>query len=71
MSKKQPGKVADTDHGLNGEEEGGMITKTGMKKTIWVHHDEAEALRDAAYRLRRTESSIIRQAIRTFLGVED
>lgn len=47
------------------------ITKTGVKKTIWFHRDEAEALRRAAFEERRSESEIVRQAVRELLGVED
>ncbi len=51
--------------------DGSGITKTGVKKTIWLHEDEAEALRRAAYEQRRTESSLIREAIRRLLDIED
>ena len=75
MSKKELVSETTDPGNLPSEEEisaqEGGITKTGMKKTIWVHRDEAEALRDAAYKLRRTESSIIREAIRHRLGIED
>lgn len=47
------------------------ITATGVKKTIWFHEDEAEALRVRAFEDRRSESSIVREALRCFLGIED
>lgn len=47
------------------------ITTTGVKKTIWFHEDEAEALRVRAFEDRRSESSIVREALRRFLGIED
>jgi hypothetical protein len=48
------------------------VTKSGMiRKTIWLHGDEAEALRDRAYKERRSESEIMREALRTHLGIED
>jgi hypothetical protein len=47
------------------------ITSTGAKKTIWFHADEAEALRRRAFEERRSESSIVREAVRRFLGIED
>jgi hypothetical protein len=48
------------------------VTKSGMiRKTIWLHGDEAEALRDRAYRNRRTESELVREALRAYLGIED
>lgn len=40
-------------------------------KTLWLHEDEAEALRDAAYQQRRREPSIMREALRRLLGIED
>lgn len=46
------------------------ITKTGVRKTIWFHRDEAEALRRAAFEERRKESEIVREAVREFLGIE-
>lgn len=47
-------------------------TKSGMvRKTLWLHEDEAEALRDTAYRERRTESAIMREAEPRLLGIED
>ena len=47
-------------------------TKSEMlRKTLWLHVDEAEALRDAAYRERRTESAVMREALRWLLGIED
>ena len=52
------------------DQEGG-ITKTGVKKTLWFHKDEAEALRTAAFEQRRKESELIREAVRRFLGLED
>lgn len=47
------------------------ITTTGVKKTIWFHEDEAEALRRRAFEKRRSESSIVREALRAFLEIED
>jgi hypothetical protein len=47
------------------------ITTTGVKKTIWFHEDEAEALRLRAFQERRSESSLVREAVRRFLGIED
>lgn len=48
------------------------VTKSGMiRKTIWLHGDEAEALRDRAYRDRRTESELVREALRAYLEIED
>lgn len=49
----------------------GGITKTGVKKTLWFHKDEAEALRTHAYETRRSESEIVREALRRYLGIED
>jgi len=53
---------------------GGTTTrlKSGMvRKNLWLHEDEAEVLRDRAHEERRTESSIMREALRQYLGIED
>lgn len=48
------------------------VTKSGMvRKTIWLHADESEALREMAYRDRRAESEIVREGLRRVLGLED
>jgi hypothetical protein len=48
------------------------VSKTGMiRKCIWLHPDEAEALRYKAFRDRRTESDILREGLRQILGLED
>lgn len=47
------------------------LTEGGVKKTMWFHRDEAEALRERAYTTRRSESAIVREAVRRFLGIED
>ncbi len=47
------------------------ITDRGVKKTIWFHEDEAEALRLRAFKDRRSESAIVREAVRALLGIED
>ncbi len=47
------------------------ITKGGVKKTIWFHEDEAEALRLLAFKERRSESAIVREAVRKLLAIED
>ena len=54
---------------LRREKEG--ITSSGVKKTIWFHEDEAEALRLQAFKERRSESSLIREAVRRLLNIED
>ena len=52
---------------------GGETTvEPGMvRKTLWLHGDEADALREKAYQERRAESEIVREALRGFLGIED
>jgi hypothetical protein len=48
------------------------VSKTGMiKKTLWLHPDEAEALRVKAFKERRTEAEILREGLRRVLGLED
>ena len=51
--------------------EGRGLTRTGVKKTLWLHADEAELLRVVAFDQRRSEASIVREALRRFLGLED
>jgi len=53
------------------EEDDLCITKSGVTKTIWLHHDEAEALRLQAFTDRRSEASIIREALRKYLRIAD
>ena len=52
------------------EERRGLV-KAGVKKTILFHEDEAEALRVRSFKDRRSESSLVREAVRRFLGIED
>lgn len=48
------------------------VSKTGMiRKNVWLHPDEAEALRVQAFKERRTESEILREGLRKVLGLED
>ena len=53
---------------------GGTTTRTPgglVRKVAYLHQDEAEALRRAAFDERLTESAIIREALRARLGIED
>jgi hypothetical protein len=52
---------------------GGHTTRKDgrVKKTVWLHDDEAESVREAAYEQYRSEASIIREAIRQYLHIED
>jgi hypothetical protein len=48
------------------------VSASGMvRKTLWLHGDEAERLRERAYRERRAESEIMREALRRLLGIQD
>lgn len=48
------------------------ISKTGMiRMTLWLHPDEAEALRLKAFQERRTQAEIVREGLRKVLGLED
>jgi hypothetical protein len=48
------------------------ISKTGMiRMTLWLHEDEAEALRLKAFEERRTQAEILREGLRQVLGLED
>jgi len=57
--------------GEKDREEKAGITDKGVKKTIWFHEDEAEALRLRAFKERRSESAIVREAVRRLLRIED
>lgn len=48
------------------------ISKRGMvRKTLWLHADEAEALRERAFRTRRSEAEILREGLRRVLKLKD
>ncbi len=49
------------------------ISKSGalVRKTIWLHPDEAEALRQAAFDERRSEAAIVRELLRRHFKLED
>lgn len=48
------------------------VSASGMvRKTLWLHADESEALRLMAFKERRPESEIMREALRRLLGIED
>jgi len=59
------------DNPQDPKQEKAGITDKGVKKTIWFHEDEAEALRLRAFKDRRSESAIVREAVRKLLGIED
>ena len=42
-----------------------------VKKTIWFHDDEAEAIRRAAFDRRVSEAALVREAVRRFFGLAD
>lgn len=39
--------------------------------TLWLHPDEAEALRVKAFKERRTQADILREGLRKVLEIED
>jgi len=48
------------------------VSKSGMiRTTLWLHPDEAEALRVKAFEERRTQADILREGLRRVLGVDD
>lgn len=54
--------------------QGGVTTITPgglVRKSILIHADEEEKLREKAYKDRMSESSIVREALRVYLGIED
>jgi hypothetical protein len=42
-----------------------------VRKTLWLHADEAEALRQRAFRDRRSEAEILREGRRRILRLRD
>ena len=47
-------------------------TKSGLvRKTLWLNEVEAEELRQRAFRERTTESDLMREALRQFLGLPE
>ena len=66
-----PAMAPTRDKGEDAKQEKAGITDKGIKKTIWFHEDEAEALRLRAFKDRRSESAIVREAVRKLLGIED
>ena len=75
MAKKKSGKEPDAQRHADPElgPRGGHTTRKDgkVKKTVWLHEDEAESVREAAYKEYRSEASIIREAIRHYLDIED
>lgn len=51
------------------DEEGGAADL--VRKAVYLHRDEAEALRLRAFNDRRSESSLVREALRRFLKIPD
>jgi hypothetical protein len=70
-AKSYPTAMAPRDRGEQAKQENAGITERGVKKTIWFHEDEAEAPRLKAFKERRSESAIVREALRRLLGIED
>lgn len=46
------------------------VTKTGVRKAVWFHRDEVEALRKTACAQGRKESELLREAVWRDLGVK-
>lgn len=75
MAKERSGRSPDQKRQAGPElgPRGGHTTRKGgrVKKTFWLHEDEAASVREAAYEQYRSEASIIREAIRSYLDIED
>lgn len=71
LSRKSYTPAMARDKTEEAKQEKAGITEKGIKKTIWFHEDEAEALRVRAFQERRSESAIVREAVRRLLGIED
>ena len=60
------------DEKLIGPRGGETTRKPGqVKKTVWLHEDEADAVREAAFKERVSEATLIRTAIRRFFDLSD
>jgi hypothetical protein len=42
-----------------------------IRMTLWLHADEAEALRQRAFKERRTQADILREGLRRILRLPD
>lgn len=49
----------------------GPLTKAGKKVTLFLHADEYQALRQRSFDEHRSQASILREAVRKLLGIED
>ena len=48
------------------------VSKGGLiRKTFWIHEDENEALRRAAFEERTTETEIVRELLRQRFDIHD
>lgn len=48
------------------------VSKRGLiRKTFWIHQDENEALRKAAFERRTTETEIVRRVLRRHFKISD
>jgi hypothetical protein len=66
MAKKQMGTTRVGPRG------GETTRKRGqVKKTLWINEDEDKELRKIAYEEHRSEASIVREALRSYLGLEE
>ena len=67
---EQPGRRRPPTTGPRGGRT--TVTKSGLvRKTFALHHDEVRSLRKAAYEEERTETDIVRTALRQYLDIED
>ena len=60
------------DDKLIGPRGGETTRKRGqVKKTVWLNDDEAEALREAAFKRRVSEATLLREAVRRYFELGD
>jgi predicted DNA-binding protein (UPF0251 family) len=59
--------MAPRRHGKESEEGAANL----VRKAVYLHREEAEALRLAAFKERRSESATVREAPRRLLKIED
>jgi hypothetical protein len=61
---------APRNRGGEGERAPRGVAGQVVKRTIWLYEDEARVLRIRALKCGRSESSVTREAVRRFLGID-
>jgi hypothetical protein len=63
--------MPEDDEALLGPRGGDTTRKRGqVKKSFWLHEEEAEALRKASFERRISEAALVREALRQYFELE-